>query len=1361
MLVLLVTFYPALLVAAQTIDASCAGTAQISTGGTAGTGKADCLSMFSTCFSLSATDNMSAFGSSTNTAVMCAGDCATKSAAYLASCASPSQGTSGLITVPTAAQCAAAGLSSANKKNFLSTTATLPALLVSIAGAVVQAVVHKIGEYQLGESSGALASYNEMRDFVHRTFPTRKLAPDLKYTAKGGLHAWKKWLQEAELPPWIPADPKAVYGTDVVYWPDLLNYTPKASGVTTPTQSPDVSTKDLLAQIAELNFGEGSSVGAPGNKKGRRKASEQPKKPRTVKRAEPLPPRHVYSPVESPEARKKLEEKLKGTGVTLCLTKEDAKSALKTLRKHGDRPHFWDTESMNITLGRLRSPQSPLHHGECIVASCFIADDVDFGSGPKLFIDNYSAEKLLATEFKGYFEDARHRKVFHNFGYDYKVLKRAGIKLQGFLADTLHLARLQDSSLANWEQDVRFLDEANKHSNQESLFEAETTLRDQLMENMLSAGVTEERDDFSGYESRSDTLQRAIKKKDRNLALRLIELVRTAEQLEAVEGAVKNFRGKDRAALTEAVGGRRRLLEHFRSVDACETVDALNKLRKRWERYLMQESIDEAEAAAAQRLQDIEDPPEAIKSSGATSAAASPASSPGSSSSSNPKSGTDDQGQASPVALFGGGGREALEYLEKKTERLKHRNKEKGKMRGYGLKHLVRVFGDPHPIEPCPMFLQDLVLGIPRQRKVAKHEQIEFLHTDEYSFANWVLYATSDARYTGLLFFELQRLLEGEKWKTSILPPCSAHNSMWTFYQEYYLKFGGLLNDMECRGVPIDVVHLEKVEREATADCKKYRHEIEAWIREHLPAMKEPEMLNLGSPEQYGGIRCSSLTDWPRHKTLRVFLYGNYCAQYGQRGHGFRNQKDRTKLVPPKREFTVEIVNDVAVAEESAQGAGGVDESPDDDAGRGSSSTSTASDEVDDAGTATVSDNFAAATTATKPKRGKKTFLVCGLNLRPPKIDRDFIGTGGWPKTCRLALERLRDDCARHPYPSEQAKASLLDNLIKAKQAQAMLTYFIKPLRTLAANDGGRIHPSLMLDTSTGRLACRSPNLQNQPALDKDVYQVRRAIRASPDNCLVVCDFSQLELRVFAHESNCRSMIEKFASGGDFHSETAAEMYPSEIQQRIDDPGDDFTIHDVKEQFGEKRKAAKTMNFGIAYGRSAFSIGKELDVSTNEAEEVIESWYRSKPEVSAWKRRIERHMRVHKKTVSIFGRNRLLPHVTHPDHKHRMHSERAGINHMIQGSAADIVMLAMLKIDEHEQLRKWGFQLILQIHDEVILEGPAAYGQQALEIVKDCMANPFPSVRAGNMKTPSVDQFQFGTQLVVDGKVGETWYDCK
>lgn len=95
-------------------------------------------------------------------------------------------------------------------------------------------------------------------------------------------------------------------------------------------------------------------------------------------------------------------------------------------------------------------------------------------------------------------------------------------------------------------------------------------------------------------------------------------------------------------------------------------------------------------------------------------------------------------------------------------------------------------------------------------------------------------------------------------------------------------------------------------------------------------------------------------------------------------------------------------------------------------------------------------------------------------------------------------------------------------------------------------------------------------------------------------------------------------------------------------------------------------------------------------------------------------------------------------------------------------------MLAMLKIDEHEQLRKWGFQLILQIHDEVILEGPAAYGQQALEIVKDCMANPFPSasVRAGNMKKPAtatstVDQFQFGTQLVVDGKVGETWYDCK
>ena len=188
----------------------------------------------------------------------------------------------------------------------------------------------------------------------------------------------------------------------------------------------------------------------------------------------------------------------------------------------------------------------------------------------------------------------------------------------------------------------------------------------------------------------------------------------------------------------------------------------------------------------------------------------------------------------------------------------------------------------------------------------------------------------------------------------------------------------------------------------------------------------------------------------------------------------------------------------------------------------------------------------------------------------------------------------------------------------------------------------------------------------------------------------------------------------------------------------------------MKKNYPDERKAAKTMNFGIAYGRGAYSIGKELNVSTEEADKVIAAWYAEKQEVQNWKRDAEKHMRRYKWTKSLLGRRRTLPHILHDEVKHRTHTERAGINHKIQGSAADIVMLAMLKIDRDPLLRELGFRLVLQIHDEVILEGPKESGKAALARVKECMSHPFPS-----------GWNKFRVDLLVDGAVGDTWYECK
>lgn len=139
-----------------------------------------------------------------------------------------------------------------------------------------------------------------------------------------------------------------------------------------------------------------------------------------------------------------------------------------------------------------------------------------------------------------------------------------------------------------------------------------------------------------------------------------------------------------------------------------------------------------------------------------------------------------------------------------------------------------------------------------------------------------------------------------------------------------------------------------------------------------------------------------------------------------------------------------------------------------------------------------------------------------------------------------------------------------------------------------------------------------------------------------------------------------------------------------------------------------------------------------------------------------WKKSVVRNAIRDESTTSIFGRRRTLPFITHASPRYRYKSERAGINHMIQGSAADIVMLAMLRIYRDAELRRLGYKLILQIHDEVIMEGPAEHGAAALERVKTCMSNPFPQAgkRGGR-------GFAFRTALDVDGKTGETWYDCK
>lgn len=315
----------------------------------------------------------------------------------------------------------------------------------------------------------------------------------------------------------------------------------------------------------------------------------------------------------------------------------------------------------------------------------------------------------------------------------------------------------------------------------------------------------------------------------------------------------------------------------------------------------------------------------------------------------------------------------------------------------------------------------------------------------------------------------------------------------------------------------------------------------------------------------------------------------------------------------------------------------------------------------------------------------------------------------------------------------------MLHSMVNITKYQYVLSSFIDPL--IEKTVYSKIHPSLSLDTSTGRLACRKPNLHNPPNAS-DTLGVRAAFTACGDeNSLIVADYSQLELRILAHVTNCASMIASLNAGGDYHSRTAMDMFPHVRE---------CPVGEVKHKFPAERSKAKAVNFSIAYGKSARSIAEDMDCELKEAEELLTRWYSSKPEVGQWKAETIFKAQVTKKVESILGRTRDIPHIDKKMWKGR--SERAAVNHCIQGSAADIAICAMVQIGQSPRLKELGFKLLMQIHDEFIIEGPTVHAEEAKCILVDLMQNPF--------RTLNPD-YVFKVPLEVDAGVGPNWLVAK
>lgn len=324
---------------------------------------------------------------------------------------------------------------------------------------------------------------------------------------------------------------------------------------------------------------------------------------------------------------------------------------------------------------------------------------------------------------------------------------------------------------------------------------------------------------------------------------------------------------------------------------------------------------------------------------------------------------------------------------------------------------------------------------------------------------------------------------------------------------------------------------------------------------------------------------------------------------------------------------------------------------------------------------------------------------------------------GGQASTSQATLEKL---AGRHP---------VVDSILQYRKLEKMRSTYLDPLpRLVDAN--GRLHTTFnQKATATGRLSSSNPNLQNIPVRGPLGKRMRACFIAGPGNALVSADYSQVELRVLAHMSQDAVLLEAFRHGADIHARTAALIYDCAPEAVSPD----------------QRRNAKTINFGLIYGMGAQKLAQELKISLAEAKDFIARYFEHLTGLKAFYEAVEAAARRQGFVTTLGGRRRLLPDIHSANGQAAALARRQAINTVIQGSAADIIKLAMLAVDADPELARMDARLLLQVHDELLLEVPQEAAQDAARQVTRLMA----SVAPGG--TP------LSIPLVVDAGVGHDW----
>ncbi len=326
----------------------------------------------------------------------------------------------------------------------------------------------------------------------------------------------------------------------------------------------------------------------------------------------------------------------------------------------------------------------------------------------------------------------------------------------------------------------------------------------------------------------------------------------------------------------------------------------------------------------------------------------------------------------------------------------------------------------------------------------------------------------------------------------------------------------------------------------------------------------------------------------------------------------------------------------------------------------------------------------------------KQLQVVLFDELSMPKTKRTKTGY----TTDADALQTLYESTA-HPF---------LAHLLAHRDATRLKTTVDGLLKTVA--DDGRIHTTyLQTIAATGRLSSTEPNLQNIPIRTESGRRIRQAFVVGPGYSeLMTADYSQIEMRIMAHLSEDTALIEAFTSGHDFHAATAARV---------------FAV-DAVAVSGEQRAKIKAMNYGLAYGLSAFGLSAQLRISTEEARELMEEYFTRFGGVRDYLRTIVDKARMDGYTATIMGRRRYLPDLVSDNRQRREMAERMALNAPIQGSAADIIKVAMLRVAQALRVEGLQSRMLLQVHDELVLE--AAEGERATlkTLVRREMAAAYP-----------------------------------